>query len=1566
MTVSPKRRDRNSQVPQNAGRAAKRSQLARSLKLEALEKRELLAADVAPFQNSVFAYDVDGDFVVSPLDALTIINKLNFQGAGSLEGQLRETSDGWVDVDGDNYLTPLDALSVINLLNTGEGEHLNPKLVEVKYEFYRVNPDGTAGDLIPDADLSTPDVNDAIISKNEKIIVRTTMKDLRSLATSHTNPRGVFSAYHDFHYTNEDGSTSEKLQLQWSDYFRIKFSTLTFGGSVTFGWGAQSVTVNPVFAFGEIDPEATLTAVRTAMNSLFGADNVRVQPFEPFQPGTPLKNAEYEVHFRNNLARQDVTPNLAVVADNLQVAGAGPGIELTTVSNVTPANDFVAAGALEHNVDNGSITNSAGTSPIIRYTNGPAGILLDSTNATQTLQRLGGFANVTASQSAAIATRFLGVVDTLFVGSEEGLVRLSGTATQITSGATGNNLGIALFDDSGNRAEYLGPDQILFREATVRIVDRLTASNDTYTYQEDLGGLASTIILNPGVLANDQGIDDSGNIVPALQLGSTITDVTPISGVPGTITAGTMTIVNGGTQLQFAPAQDAHGQGLFRYTIRNTRGDTATGTITINLTSVNDPPRVINSSFATVENVAAPGLVISANEIFVPGPANEQSEVPPQTVSITAVHSIAGTNGTVQLVGGQIQYIPNANYNGTAFFTVDASDNLGASITGVTVTVTIESTNDAPIVVRSNFTTPEDTAITIPATDIFTPGPPDESNQTVSLTIVTPPDSTRASATINAQGQLVITPAPNYFGSVVLEVRGTDNGVSPPNLTADATLTLQITSVNDPPIAMDDDLQVLGLGTPVFLDVLGNDTAGPGSEIGEAIRVVSVTPASIGSVRLVGSQVEYTPPASNFGETATFTYTIEDDFGSTATATVYVLILPPASPYAVDDNYRSNSTFRQPESSTGSNVYQFDVLANDYATDPSSKQLVGTPTLISGEGEIGIDGNLITFKPDPYFFGEVVFSYEMTGNLEGEGNTRTVATATILIEEVNDAPVAVGISSQTNEDIALTLNANSFGLSSGPFENDLLRFTSAVMVNPSAGSVTIVNGEIVFTPTPDSNETALVRYIVTDDGSPNLPSNEATLTITVNPVNDPPVVNNDTVGPTAEDTSLTILVSTLLANDTPGPANESGQSLTIVPFSGVRSTQHGTIQMSTVGGQQVIIYTPNADYFGPDQFTYEVTDGQPQNSTASGTVFVTVTEVNDPPVATQISQSAYAGVATTFDISAQIAQMSRGAANESGQTLQVVRVETVSGTQGTVVLNANGTITYTAPLGASGTDTFSYVIRDNGTTNGAADPKEATGTITVAIQPFQPSSMSGVVYFDDNGNGILDASELRIGGADVTLTIAADPNVPNSVQQIVSTVTLADGSYSFDLLPPGTYTVSYAIPALTTDGPGANSFVSTITAPGGLNSTTNFAVAGVTSRYASILEYLASSYYFRDPGLATNGLYAVIGDDGKSEWTSARGDFKADAFHEVVLSEDGSKAYLTAVRGPNNSIYTAELSRSQFVQTKDETGTKYVRVLARNSDLTWRQVNLSAPPVEINSSRYLAAVDELFSKLAWS
>ena len=115
-------------------------------------------------------------------------------------------------------------------------------------------------------------------------------------------------------------------------------------------------------------------------------------------------------------------------------------------------------------------------------------------------------------------------------------------------------------------------------------------------------------------------------------------------------------------------------------------------------------------------------------------------------------------------------------------------------------------------------------------------------------------------------------------------------------------------------------------------------------------------------------------------------------------------------------------------------------------------------------------------------------------------------------------------------------------------------------------------------------------------------------------------------------------------------------------------------------------------------------------TSAVKTVTITISEVNNPPVAVDDSKSVAEDGTLTFPASDLDTNDSAGPANESGQTLTVVAVASTPSTHGSVSL-VSGQITYTPAANYSGPASFSYTVRDNGTTNGAPDPED-TGPST--------------------------------------------------------------------------------------------------------------------------------------------------------------------------------------------------------------------------------------------------------------
>ena len=216
-----------------------------------------------------------------------------------------------------------------------------------------------------------------------------------------------------------------------------------------------------------------------------------------------------------------------------------------------------------------------------------------------------------------------------------------------------------------------------------------------------------------------------------------------------------------------------------------------------------------------------------------------------------------------------------------------------------------------------------------------------------------------------------------------------------------------------------------------------------------------------------------------------------------------------------------------------------------------------------------------------------------------------------------------------------------------------------------------------------------------------------------------------------EDSTLLVPVNGVLAND--DDPDDKPQPLTAIKVS---DPAHGTLSFNANGS---FSYTPDDDYFGPDSFTYQASDGQDLSLVT--TVSLTVREVNDAPVAN--ADNATVTEDSKNNVIDVLGNDTPGP-NESGQMLQVVSAHA---THGSVSINPNGTLSYMPAADFFGDDLIEYVIEDDGTTAGAADPLQATGQVAVRVTEVNdaPTAVNDLLHVTRNSDGspiAIDLNEL--------------------------------------------------------------------------------------------------------------------------------------------------------------------------------------------------------------------------------
>jgi len=594
---------------------------------------------------------------------------------------------------------------------------------------------------------------------------------------------------------------------------------------------------NPPTPLVNLFPDDPLNQLDGAFNADTGAvDSIGLAAGSTFAPG---------VHALINQQGQPVTSRMIWLTGRLDGSNANGKVTYLsghTYSTAVPlSNNPLTNGAkmlLNSLLESGCATATGGQ-PVITLTKaGPA-----TTSGNQITYTL-TYAN-TGNGVANNAT----ITDTIpagstFVSASNGGTFAGGVVTwnigNIAIGATASvtlTVGVTVNGVYTNQASIgfkigITPKTITSNTvSTTRTNDTPVAVNDTATTAED------TAVTIP-VLANDTGLND-GPIA-----------ITATDPPHGTV------VVTGGTVV-YTPDPDYNGPDTFSYTITDRDGQTSTATVNVNVTPVNDTPNAVADTVTTAEDTAVTIPVLGNDTGLGDGPLTITATDPP--------------HGTISIVGNTVVYTPDPDYNGPDTFTYTITDANGDTSTA-TINVTVTAVNDTPNAVGDGVTTTEDTAVMIPVLGNDTglgDGP-------ITITATDPPHGT-----IMIIGTMVVyTPDPNYNGSDTFDYTITDAD----GQTSTATINVEVTSDNDPPVAAPDAAQV---GTqPIDINVLGNDS----DPDNDPLTVVAVTMPAHGTVTINADGTLHYTPAAGYNGTDTFRYTISDGHGGTASATVTVTV----------------------------------------------------------------------------------------------------------------------------------------------------------------------------------------------------------------------------------------------------------------------------------------------------------------------------------------------------------------------------------------------------------------------------------------------------------------------------------------------------------------------------------------------------------------------------------------------------------------------------------------------------------------------------------------------------
>jgi hypothetical protein len=357
---------------------------------------------------------------------------------------------------------------------------------------------------------------------------------------------------------------------------------------------------------------------------------------------------------------------------------------------------------------------------------------------------------------------------------------------------------------------------------------------------------------------------------------------------------------------------------------------------------------------------------------------------------------------------------------------------------------------------------------------------------------------------------------------------------------------------------------------------------------------------------------------------------------------------------------------------------------------------------------------------------------------------------------VNDPPVANPDNATTPEDTATVVDVSQ---NDQDVDGNLSVTSVTIAQNPGHGNATVnlSNGRVNYAPFLNFSGLDTLIYQICDTSSA---CDSAVVTITVSAVNDPPLANND-VRNILEDTPTAL---NLLANDNDPDGNLDASTVTVTS-----QPLNGVTVVNPANGE--VLYTPNHNYFGTDQFNYQVCDTQGICDTAL--VNITIQSVNDAPIA----------INDTYFI-AQDQVLNVGApgvlTNDSDvDSASLTAVLDQSPTKGSITLQSNGSLVYTPPLGYVGVITFTYHAFDG-------NLESAFGVVEINVYDTQKPTVAWVQPVE---TGV----RYNVFGRPVLLQVIPEDNFaidhvvfyrwdPVSLSYVdIATVSNAPFSYYFDV-----------------------------------------------------------------------------------------------------------------------------------------------------------------------------------------
>ncbi|HCG5249104.1 TPA: tandem-95 repeat protein, partial [Vibrio parahaemolyticus] len=708
--------------------------------------------------------------------------------------------------------------------------------------------------------------------------------------------------------------------------------------------------------------------------------------------------------------------------------------------------------------------------------------------------------------------------------------------------------------------------------------------------------------------------------------------------------------VNPDGSVTYTPNDNYHGTDSFTYIVTS-GGVSESTTVNVDVTPVNDVP-VAKDDIATTQEDTAVTIDVLPNDTDIDG----------DTLRIDSA-SVPSDQGTVEIVDGKLVFTPAENFNGNAEITYTVTD--GQLTDEAKVSVTVNPVNDAP-------------TIKVDAVESITENAVSTDTVVATLTVRdtdTPEDQLTVSLENNSNG---------YFVLVGNEVKLTQAGVDAVNNDElnlkDLTISASVSDGVNPTASDSDSLIVNRVNDAPTVEnaiadqVLSEDFETYTIDLNDAFKdsdsALNFSVSGNSNVLVsIENGIATISPTADWNGSETLTFTATDPSGESISQRVDFTVAP------VADIVADKATVVEDTPTI------IKVLGND--TFEGYDQVVSLDTNngpANGTVSVNPDGS-VTYTPNDNYHGADSFTYIVTS-----GGVSESTTVNVDVTPVNDAPMAKDDIATTQEDTAVTIDVLS---NDSDMDGDKLSIQSA-SVPEAQGKVEIVEGKLVFTPSENFNGDAKITYTITDGQL----TDEAKVTVTVNPVNDAPIIKVEAVESITEDAvSTDTVVATLTARDTDTPEDQ----LTV-------SLENNSNGYFVLVGDEVKLTQAGVDAVNNDELNLKdltisasVSDGV--NPTASDSDSLVVNRVNDAPtvenaIADQVLSEDFDAYTIDLNEVFKDSDSSLEFSVSGNNSIQISIVSGVATITPTADWNGKETITFTAkdPSGESVSQTVNFTV----------------------------------------------------------------------------------------------------------------------------------------------------------------------------------------------------------------------------------------------------------------------------------